>query len=481
MRLLRLIAGLMLAGAHVLVAQPVALPWSVADGGGGKSAGTGMLLSASVGQAAAGAMSAVSMGLEGGYIPGIRNLGGTTATFTQSAASAWNMISVPLIVPDYQKTTLYPDAASPAFSFTNTYVPQAVLENGLGYWLQYTSPAAVAMSGTTFQQETLDVAPGWNLVGGSSYPVLKVDVTPIGTSITSNFFAYLGSSYVVSDTLQPGNAYWIQVSVAGKLVVNSGYAVLAASHTVMAVEEVGDRASGKKGTSLLSPQQLREVENFNRLSVRETGGIERVLFFSSEHADLDLTTYALPPLAPGGNLDVRFASQRIVEVERTGKKTNEFPIQVDGGKYPLTLSWDISSGKENGTLVVRSPEGKQKRYPLEGSGSVTFPDEESAQGIKLVLNSESKKELPKEFALFQNYPNPFNPSTQIRFDLPKNSHVSLIIYNLLGVEVQRLVDEERDAGAYAVEFDATKFASGVYFYRLEAGEISFTKKLMLVR
>src|SRR5262249_22366857 len=155
------------------------------------------------------------------------------------------------------------------------------------------------------------------------------------------------------------------------------------------------------------------------------------------------------------------------------------PIQVAGGTYPLTISWN--NPKEHAVLVLRSPEGKVKSYPLTGTGTVILPDEESAQGMKLVLNAESMKEVPKEFALHQNYPNPFNPSTQIRYDVPKSTHVSLIVYNLLGVEILRLVDEVKDAGEYAVEFNAAKFASGVYFYRLEAGDIVFTKKLMLVR
>jgi hypothetical protein len=68
--------------------------------------------------------------------------------------------------------------------------------------------------------------------------------------------------------------------------------------------------------------------------------------------------------------------------------------------------------------------------------------------------------------LFQNYPNPFNPITTIKFDLPKNSYVKLIVYDLLGREVSLLVNEELKASSYAVDFDASALSSGVYFYRL---------------
>ncbi|MEK9138198.1 MAG: T9SS type A sorting domain-containing protein, partial [Bacteroidota bacterium] len=84
-------------------------------------------------------------------------------------------------------------------------------------------------------------------------------------------------------------------------------------------------------------------------------------------------------------------------------------------------------------------------------------------------------------ALLQNYPNPFNPSTTMRYDLPEQSHVALKIYDLLGREVGILVDEVEGAGSKSVQFDASRLASGVYFYRLSAAAFVQTKKLILVR
>jgi hypothetical protein len=103
-------------------------------------------------------------------------------------------------------------------------------------------------------------------------------------------------------------------------------------------------------------------------------------------------------------------------------------------------------------------------------------------------------DVPLEFALGQNYPNPFNPSTSITFSLPAKSHVSLAVFNVLGQLVRQLVDEERSAGYHAVRFDASSYASGVYFYRMQvrppaaggdarsgAGSFVDTKKLLLLR
>ncbi len=90
-------------------------------------------------------------------------------------------------------------------------------------------------------------------------------------------------------------------------------------------------------------------------------------------------------------------------------------------------------------------------------------------------------ELPATFVLGQNFPNPFNPSTTIRYSVPKAGVVSLRIYNILGQEVASLVNREQTAGTYSVTFDASRFASGVYFYRLTAGSYNSVKKMMLMK
>lgn len=88
---------------------------------------------------------------------------------------------------------------------------------------------------------------------------------------------------------------------------------------------------------------------------------------------------------------------------------------------------------------------------------------------------------PTDFALSQNYPNPFNPSTTISFELPERSEVSLQVFNALGEMVHLLAKGTSDAGRHSVTFNATNFPSGVYFYRLQAGEFVQTQKMVLLR
>jgi len=89
--------------------------------------------------------------------------------------------------------------------------------------------------------------------------------------------------------------------------------------------------------------------------------------------------------------------------------------------------------------------------------------------------------LTTEFGLYQNYPNPFNPSTTIRYELPHASRASLKVYNTLGQEVATLVNETRPAGVFTVQFDGGSLSSGLYFYRMRAGEYVQTKKLVVLK
>jgi hypothetical protein len=96
------------------------------------------------------------------------------------------------------------------------------------------------------------------------------------------------------------------------------------------------------------------------------------------------------------------------------------------------------------------------------------------------INNEGG-EIPAEYELQQNYPNPFNPTTNIKFILPNAEMVKLRIFDILGNEVTALVDGFKQAGVYTVTFDASKYATGLYFYTIEAGDFRQTKKMLLVK
>lgn len=106
---------------------------------------------------------------------------------------------------------------------------------------------------------------------------------------------------------------------------------------------------------------------------------------------------------------------------------------------------------------------------------------EAQNKYNTVLNVEKISQLPTEYSLEQNYPNPFNPNTKIQFSLNSSQQVLLKVFDVLGNEVATLVNQELTAGTYQYDFDASNLSSGVYYYKLQAGSFTETKKMILVR
>lgn len=260
----------------------------------------------------------------------------TSAAMSSASISmlgGWNMISVPLSMLDYTKTTLFPTSVSDAFGYQGSYTVKTVLENGDGYWLRFGAPEDVLLSGFVRDLDTIAVVSGWNMIGSISSSVDVTTITSIPEGIiTSQFFGYNGA-YVDAPTIEPGQGYWVRTTQAGQLVLAT------------------------------APPEAGQIQI--------------------------IPTQDMPPLPP----------------VQTGV------------------------GDQDG--------------------------------------------LPTEFALKQNYPNPFNPSTHISFDIPRQSRISLCVYNLLGQEIARLVDEEKNAGRFSAMWNGTnahgrQISSGVYVYRIEA-------------
>jgi flagellar hook assembly protein FlgD len=104
----------------------------------------------------------------------------------------------------------------------------------------------------------------------------------------------------------------------------------------------------------------------------------------------------------------------------------------------------------------------------------------------ILLSTDQQSLLPEAYTLHQNYPNPFNPTTQIRYDLPENSYVSITIYDLMGKRVKTLVNSKQDAGYRSIHWNATNefgqpVSAGMYIYTIQAGEFRKTRKMVLLK
>jgi hypothetical protein len=140
----------------------------------------------------------------------------------------------------------------------------------------------------------------------------------------------------------------------------------------------------------------------------------------------------------------------------------------------------IGWGAANPTVTEVTPDGEvlfELSYPFGvfSYRAYMFAPDTTTAGVF------AGRETPSEFVLAQNYPNPFNPKTVVSYQLPEVSAVRLVIYDMLGREVEALVNETQAAGNYKVGFDASALSSGVYLYQLTAGRFVEARKMLLLR
>jgi hypothetical protein len=185
----------------------------------------------------------------------------------------------------------------------------------------------------------------------------------------------------------------------------------------------------------------------------------------------------------------------IFQISGTLTVGNGAIVTLSGGANASNIFWQVADNTTLGTTsdfkgiilcktLIEMQTGARLNGRALAQTAVTL-DANAITSPTTVTSVENGFLLPKGFSLLQNYPNPFNPSTVIQYNIEKAAHVSLKIYNLLGLEVATLVNSQQEAGSYSITFNSRKLAnnlsSGIYFYRLEAGSFTSTKKLTLMK
>jgi hypothetical protein len=137
----------------------------------------------------------------------------------------WNIVSLPMTPADPRKTMLFPTAVSEAYEYLpgGGYAIRDTLKPGAAYWIQFGSPQVLDLTGFPIAVDTIDVQPGWNLVGSveGTLQVSAVQEIPPGI-IESGWFAYNDSGYISTTAIEPARGYWVKTSAVGKLVLRLG-------------------------------------------------------------------------------------------------------------------------------------------------------------------------------------------------------------------------------------------------------------------
>ena len=169
-------------------------------------------------------------------------------------------------------------------------------------------------------------------------------------------------------------------------------------------------------------------------------------------------------------------------------KKNQYNINVNSNINGYISVQTISDGSiasidsikvnSGGSLKMNSD---SKTINVDSNGDGVVDQKTTLSGVNLPISKNTQYSVPSKFNLNQNYPNPFNPTTNIRYTLPASQHVTITVYNTLGQLVATLIDKDQAAGSYTIHFDAHTLPSGMYIYRLKAGNYTETKKMMLIK
>lgn len=322
-------------------------------------------------------------------------------------------------------------------------------------WLPDTAGLSAVTGGLLFY---VDQAGGQHSAG-YKYPTANMYVwtKPLNGSWTIDTTGFPTSgSYPVSMT-SDGNGYlYVSGTIANDRVMRrpmgGGTWVADTTGIPQSVSYFGNMAAGKNG------DMYGVVGYYGPGVMRRSAGT--------------WSNFALPPSV---------ASQYVtgISVDRSGAV---FVAFVDNNNVPLGVYFTTDGGTSwthaglDSVYVTALVSYGDSTYALSSNAGAFFIGKSGP--FTNVLQTTG---APRSFALFQNYPNPFNPSTVISYQLPVNSQVTLRIYDLLGREVQTLVNEKEPAGRYSVAFTASNLSSGIYFYTIRAGNYSAVKKMLLIK
>ena len=185
------------------------------------------------------------------------------------------------------------------------------------------------------------------------------------------------------------------------------------------------------------------------------------------------TSQAVITIMPKNNSDTLLASGKQVVLSNTGAGTLGSVIDLGDGTYEASITAPIAVGIDTVSALV-----------ISGSDTISIFWKTVVTYVNPTLINENPN-LPDRFYLYQNSPNPFNPTTTIKYQIPKTSFVLLKVYDVLGNEVATLVNEEKAAGMYKVEFTPAsgnrELVSGIYFYKLTVGNFVETKKMVFLK
>ncbi len=436
--------------------------------------------------------------------PSAFSLSGTGIQNTETIIlpAGWNLISVPVTPASSVASAVFGDDADYflLYSYSDgSYSVPAAISRKTGYWFGLNSADTIDAEGTAqTANDSILLSQGWNLIGNPfirKFAVSDVRYRKDGTTLTpsaavtagwiqNNFTKYASGSYAsVSDSLAKWGGYFFYTLLPG-------------------VSMLFDRSMA--GNREKEPSGIPSNDSWLvPIAVSNGTSEDRYLSFGTEQgasAGFDNRyDYLKPPPVPSSNLIESWFSIPGRQEKFSRDVREPLTSSVSGHSWSfslrtpapgiVTISWE--------SIASVLPDYIKENYSFNLTGaSVNSTDMLSVSSVAFAADANTVYEFNinpvptdisgsdpvlSEFSLEQNYPNPFNPGTVIRFSLPESGPVTLKLYDTKGSEVRTIFNGYQNYGYHSVYFNAAELPSGVYFYRLEAGSNSMTKKLLIMR
>ena len=354
----------------------------------------------------------------------------------------WNLIGLPLTVEDPNYLVLFPDAIEGTLYnfYGGYYSPPSDLEHGRGSWLRFESEGSNTITGETIEELPIMLYEDWNLISGISSEVDVNNIIDPDNVIVPNTIFEFNVSYSVAQAIEPGKGYWVRAFENGEITISS---------------------------SSLAKRAEFQNQLVHSNSITLNG---QTLYFGMEVSQSNKLSYSLPPKPPVGGIDARFTGDW--KYSESGGT-----IEIMNPKSTLSVEYDVKLLDDQVFWTIVTENGEQ--FELNSSGVIELDGDIRELYLK-------KTNLPLRYSLSQNYPNPFNPVTTFNYELPKESFVTISVYNILGQKVSDLVSDVMKEGFHSVMWNGTNdlgesVASGVYLYSISAENFHTYKKLVYMK